>query len=229
MTKGIAGRRQAPRAVTEMARRLEDVRERFGVPSLRAFHAQLDVGWKEGDGRVSYEAVRNYHYERDAPVAYLARVAEVFGVRLPYLVAGDGPMTEEEERAHAAEPPTSWSWPWEDVHVGVTGGFGEGADWVLGIDGDRVGARGAIIAKTARILSFSPAGKAMVPSHKSLGIRGAARVVGMALRGPLDALEIDPARPIPDDVYDDYVVNVCSALRRLVDHPNKEAPDGEEA
>ena len=99
MPKGIAGRRAAPKPVTAMARRLEAVRERFGVPSMRAFHARLAEGW-EGDDVVSYEAVRNYHYDRAAPAAYLARVAAVFpGVRLLYLVAGEEPMLEEEEQA----------------------------------------------------------------------------------------------------------------------------------
>lgn len=111
MTKGIGGRRPAPKPVSQMARRLEAVRERFGVPSLRAFHARLVDGW-EGPEVVSYEAVRNYHYDRDAPVAYLARVAAVFpGVRLAYLVSGQEPMMEEEQqwaesREAATQKPT---------------------------------------------------------------------------------------------------------------------------
>lgn len=78
--------------------RLEDVRALFGIPSLKAFWAQLCEGWQEKEA-VSYEAVRNYHYNRDAPASYLARVSEVFGVSLKWLVTGEGevfPRPQEE-------------------------------------------------------------------------------------------------------------------------------------
>lgn len=76
-----------------ISKRLERVRTRFGIKSKRAFHRALKEGW---DDPVSYEALRNYHYDREPPPSYLARVAEAFDIRLAYLVAGDGPMTEGE-------------------------------------------------------------------------------------------------------------------------------------
>ena len=112
------GRGGGPEPINEMAKRLEAVRERFGVPSMRAFHAKLDDGWSKEDGRVSYEAVRNYHYDRDAPASYLARVAKVFeGVRLEYLVSGDGPMTKEEEltKEEATRETLASLGPWPSI------------------------------------------------------------------------------------------------------------------
>ena len=83
--------RPAPPAEMPSAKRLEDVRAWAGVPSLRGFWQQLAENWMEG--RVSYEAVRNYHYDREAPAAYLARVAKVFNVSLVWLITGDDHMT----------------------------------------------------------------------------------------------------------------------------------------
>jgi hypothetical protein len=60
------------------------------MPSLRSFWQRLREGWDDG---VSYEAVRGYHYDREPPAAYLARVAQVFGVRLEWLITGTGPQT----------------------------------------------------------------------------------------------------------------------------------------
>lgn len=69
---------------------------RFGVRSVRAFWQRVT----EGDGpKVSYEAARYYHFDREAPASYLARVAKVFGVRLDWLVTGEGEMTEAAEAA----------------------------------------------------------------------------------------------------------------------------------
>jgi len=83
----------APSPVIPEAKRLERVRERFGIPTLKEFHKRLTEGREYG---VSYEAVRNYHYDRKAPADYLGQVAKVFGVRLRWLVLGEGPMTPED-------------------------------------------------------------------------------------------------------------------------------------
>lgn len=77
-----------------ISRRLEDVRTHFQVQSLRKFHRQLAESWPKHES-VSYEAVRNYHYDRDAPASYLARVSSVFGVNLRWLVTGEGEMFEQ--------------------------------------------------------------------------------------------------------------------------------------
>ena len=99
--------------------RLERVRERFEVPSVRAFWVAIvglhtnEAGadaytWehskRRGYPRVSYEAARTYHYDRDPPVEYLVRVSGVYGVRLEWLAGFDqGEMTDGDERLRMAE------------------------------------------------------------------------------------------------------------------------------
>ena len=69
-----------------ISERLERVRAHMGYQSKRAFWQRLCEGWDEA---VSYEAVRNYHYDREPPPSYLARVVRVFPeVRLEWLVTG---------------------------------------------------------------------------------------------------------------------------------------------
>jgi hypothetical protein len=81
----------------ETARRLEEVRAHKGVLSLRSFWSLLKDGWTEEAGRVSYEAMRKYHHKSPPSVAYLKRVAEVFEVRIQYLVGMDDAMTADLE------------------------------------------------------------------------------------------------------------------------------------
>jgi hypothetical protein len=68
----------APQPIGAIARRLERVRTKEGFPTLRAFLSRLKEGWSGPASAVSYEAVRNYHFDREPPVTYLARVNEVF-------------------------------------------------------------------------------------------------------------------------------------------------------
>ena len=79
--------RQVRRATGEMSRRLEYVRTQFtGVPvSLAEFHRQLG-----GKDFVSYQTVQNYHFDRDASVEYLARVAQFYSVDFEWLATGNG-------------------------------------------------------------------------------------------------------------------------------------------
>ncbi len=72
-----------------ISERLERVRARFRYGSKRAFWQKVRDGW---DKKVSYEAVRTYHHDREPPPSYLARVGEVFGVRLEWLITGKGGM-----------------------------------------------------------------------------------------------------------------------------------------
>jgi transcriptional regulator with XRE-family HTH domain len=81
-----------PAAQHPISRRLRSVREDAGL-NLREFHQHVSAGV---DGRepfdVSESAVRNYDYDREPPASFLARVADVFGVRLEWLIAGRGEM-----------------------------------------------------------------------------------------------------------------------------------------
>jgi hypothetical protein len=68
-------------------RRLEEVRKAAGFDSLHAFWQRLT----SGDYHVSYEALRNYHFNRQPTLEYLAQVARAFGYRLEWLVYGEEP------------------------------------------------------------------------------------------------------------------------------------------
>ena len=69
------------------------MRRRTGERSLRAFWVRLVAeSGRPADEQVSYEAVRNYHYDREPTVKYLKTVARVFGVPLEWLATGKGPQ-----------------------------------------------------------------------------------------------------------------------------------------
>lgn len=73
------------------AKRLEYLRLHYldGMP-LAEFHRLLT---QTDDYRISYAGIRNYHTTRKAPVDYYAQVSRVFGIRLEWLLFGDGEMT----------------------------------------------------------------------------------------------------------------------------------------
>ncbi len=82
------------------AKRLEHLRLHYldGIP-LAEFHRLLT---KTDDYQISYAGVRNYHTTRKAPVDYYAQVSRVFGVRLEWLLFGDGEVTSAEAEAKEA-------------------------------------------------------------------------------------------------------------------------------
>jgi hypothetical protein len=90
------------------AERLELLRLRHleGM-SLAEFHRQL----VERDAyQISYAAVRNYHTTRKAPVDYYAQVSRVFGVRLEWLLFGEGEITPSLQiAADASKDPRDWT------------------------------------------------------------------------------------------------------------------------
>jgi hypothetical protein len=85
---------------TTQAGRLEQVREAVGAGNIRDFWKLL-MERAPGGYSISYEAVRNYHAGREAPVSYLVRVADAFGFRLEWLASGSGPRTQAEFNAAA--------------------------------------------------------------------------------------------------------------------------------
>jgi hypothetical protein len=82
------------------AKRLEHLRLHYldGIP-LAEFHRLLT---KTDEYRISYAGVRNYHTTRKAPVDYYAQVSRVFGVRLEWLLFGEGEVTVFEAEAKEA-------------------------------------------------------------------------------------------------------------------------------
>ena len=245
MTKRIAGRRQAPKPVTQMPQRLEAVRERAGIPSLRAFHKklvdgrkdedgrELVEGWKDEDGRVSYEAVRNYHYDREAPAAYLARVAKVFGVRLLYLVANDGAMTDEEEQAATDA---------DGVAMAVVAG---GSKHIVRSINEELGlkywqealelrdsvlkgwaGRGGLVLMTSRYMPSWVAPLATVRQRLKLD----PTQLGEVLVAPLRALGIDPAEMKRNrgEALNTYIISMVPVLMALAPELDRERTAAEE-
>ena len=87
------------------AKRLEHLRLHYldRMP-LAEFHRLLT---QTDDYQVSYAGVRNYHTTRKAPVDYYAQVSRVFGIRLDWLLFGEGEMTEPLAGAQKGESESS--------------------------------------------------------------------------------------------------------------------------
>jgi hypothetical protein len=83
----------ARQPIIPIAQRLEHVRAHMGFPSIRSFWQALREGWPDAP---SYEAVGGYHYNREAPAGYLARVADFSGFTLEWLINGREPMQDGE-------------------------------------------------------------------------------------------------------------------------------------
>ena len=85
--------RSSPRPTNPVARRLEYIRTREHIPSLKGFWKRL--GEDVGSG-ASYETVRAWHHDRTASVEYLTRVLQVFPwVSARWLLTGEGPRESE--------------------------------------------------------------------------------------------------------------------------------------
>lgn len=111
--------------ILESSKRLEEVRNRLGYTTLRDFWRVLTA---DGACQVSYEAVRNYHLNREAPAQYLAQVARVFGARLEWLVTGEGERFRAESEirgALAAASPVSSSRFQSGLHAALREEFPE--------------------------------------------------------------------------------------------------------
>lgn len=83
--------------------RLEQVRELLGFGTLKEFWRELT---SRSECSFTYEAVRNYHTGREAPADYYLCVSDAFGIRLRWLLTGEGaPRQADEfvrERMHSA-------------------------------------------------------------------------------------------------------------------------------
>lgn len=191
----------SPAPERPISRRLEDVRAHTGEPSIRAFHARLWEGWGREE-RLSYEAARKYHYDRDPPVAYLARVCEVFPeVRLEWLATGAGAMLEEDEEARVRFSPRVWH-RIEQAEDGFLGGLMVAGWWGL-----------PLTKEVRRRLSFL---RFLREGHQEGAREKAAEDVSRALVAPIEALGLDPWA-IPDrDAVLECMAGVAQALLGLL-------------
>ncbi|CAN5872093.1 hypothetical protein BH11GEM2_BH11GEM2_06660 [soil metagenome] len=219
--------RSSPAPRTASAKALEYVRAHERIPSLRGFWETL--GGKASG--VSYEAVRNYHYDRKAPMSYLLLVAKKFPrYSLEYLAGTSQLQTE----AHA---PSS-------VAVGMSGGNAnaleheeerrEDVHRMLYFILEAVG-----IPQAPVDVELWRSGNAQLPYWTAALAELRRRVwwnymvrldreqmhedrfqaeawIGKAIRSPLLALGLDPAR-MDDDAFADYVTALMPALLRAAD------------
>jgi len=191
--------------------RLESVRLRCGRPTLRDF-------WREitGDGefKVSYEAVRNYHTDRSPPVDYLVRVADRFGANLEWLATGRGSawpsdpgIRQSAEAVSKGESVEAFEGPIREVFWHYSSLPPLAVATVLKTcerlhrDADL---RARLVGKTA-------------PTPAYVG-----RFVGKALAGPLVNAVAGTVRTseLHQWQLESYVVGICQALQALIPNPN---------
>lgn len=237
--------RRAPAPKTETAKRLEYVRALSRLPSLRAFHAHLAKNWQKTDGSVSYEAVRNYHYDREPPAQYLARVAAVFGVPLTWLVTGEGqPTTAHDEAAAVSSGTVPLALDWQRERAGrllhtilqfmcVPQLGGEDVPywsspnshipyWVAPLGELRLRlVLGGSYAVHDPLGMPDPRGDLPGNTYLDPMIE---YDIARALKGPLEAFHVDAAQMEPDTLGD-YITMMIPALLAIAAEQRKQQPD----
>ncbi|MCG6954959.1 MAG: helix-turn-helix domain containing protein [Gemmatimonadetes bacterium] len=214
-----------------IAERLEHVRGRVRCSTLRDFWRELTL---DGAYQVSYEAIRNYHHDREPPVEYLVQVARVFGVDLQWLATGEGGA-------------------WGDTVNGNGAGNGNGAVNGNGHDtrpevaddvGDaRRGYEEGIREHLRRFDQLPPLAATVMlrtcdrlyrDAHLRTGLTGHAgptrayvgRFVGKAVAGPLVNAVAGTVKT--SDLHpwqlETYVLGICGALTALIPNPNWVGP-----
>lgn len=144
------------RPTNPISERLEHVRRRGGFATLKQFHAALIAPQVPGEPPfdVSYSATRNYHFDREPPASYLARVCVVFSINPTWLLLGLGDELIYRQRAvndlrHLAEA----------VNEALASVLGElpGLMRVMGTRGwRRLSAHAATLAYNAAVVALPP-------------------------------------------------------------------------
>ena len=161
------------------AKRLEYLRLNYlDEMPLAEFHRLLT---QTDDYRVSYAGIRNYHSTRKAPVDYYAQVSRVFGIRLEWLLFGEGEMTAALAEAQGAGT--------------------ESRDWIGSLPqvaptvwdpSDQV-AQAAFLDCMRRLDLARPGGRPLTPEQKD----NLARVLDTLVAGTLWILRGDREAPRP--------------------------------
>jgi len=95
-----------PSSRSAVADRLEYVRQKSGVATLTEFYQRVFGASYTGAYRPTYWAIRHYHSgQRKVDARYLARVAEVFGTPIPWLITGEGAPTTAVELSRPSSDP----------------------------------------------------------------------------------------------------------------------------
>ncbi len=198
-----------------MAERLEFVRKQVRCDTLRDFWRHLR---KDGEYEISYEAVRNYHNDRNPPVEYLNRVAKTFGVSLEWLATGQErpwPGDESLERTSA-----------EAAERARHGDFETALEEVFWHYRKLPALAQAVVLRTCDHLHRDAQVRARLmrktaPSRSYIG-----RFVGKALAGPLmnavaGTVKTGELHPWQ---MENYAIGICQGLSALVPNPNLGQP-----
>ena len=196
--------------LSTVSQRLEAVRTRSRLSTLRDFWRALT---EDGTFKISYEAVRNYHADRDPPVEYLVRVSDQFAVSLPWLATGRGhpwpgdPDIARASKAAKAAPREEFEQALREVFAQFTTLPSLAAATALETC-DRLHRDAEF---RSRLSGRTP------PTRSYVG-----RFVGKALAGPLVnavAGSVRSSELHPWQV-ESYVSGICQALTALIPNPN---------
>ena len=194
----------------DFARRLEYVRQAVQCQTLRDFWRRLIDG---GEYEISYEAVRNYHSDRDPPVEYLIRVSEVFGVSLEWLATGNAqPWPADSEVETAAR----------DVVEQRHHEFETALEEVFWQYRKLPPLAVAVVLKTCDRLFKDAEFRASIQGHTGPTKAYVGRFVGKALAGPLMNAVAGTVRTSDLHTWqvESYSVGICQALLALIPNPN---------
>lgn len=205
-----AARRTRSRTKAVSAR-LEQVRERVQCRTLRDFWREIT---QDGSYRVSYEAIRNYHSDRDPPVEYLVRVSEVFGADLRWLATGAGaPFPPDPSVGKIAESVNG---------DGRLSEFESAIGEVFWHYSKLPPLAAAVILKTCERLYRDAHYRAQLEGKSGPSRGYVGRFVGKALAGPLVNAVAGTVRTADLHVWqiESYVVGICQALVSLIPNPH---------
>jgi hypothetical protein len=200
------------------AERLEHVRRNVHCVTLRDFWRELTV---EGGYQISYEAVRNYHHDREPPVDYLVQVAKVFDADLHWLATGQGSAWAPSENGNGVSTEAEAE-PEDDAGRAYEAGM---RDHLRRYDQLPPLAVTVLLRTCDRFyrdaqLRARLKGKAG-PTRPYVG-----RFVGKAVAGPLVNAVAGTVRT--SDLHpwqiENYVLGVCGALSSLIPNPNWTSP-----
>lgn len=208
-SKGSGRGTRGPESVSD---RLEQVRSRVTVETLRDFWRALvdDTPYQ-----VSYEAVRNYHSDRDPPVGYLVRVAEVFGVDLHWLATGRGaPFPADLSVNRVADAAARDGSRMQEFEVGLSE--------VFRLYEKLPPLAAAMALKTCERLYRDAHFRARLDKKAGPSRTYVGRFVGKALAGPLVNAVAGTVRTSELHVWqiESYVLGICQALTALIPNPH---------
>jgi len=190
--------------------------------SIRSFQAAMEkhLQGTDVDGW-SYPSINEYLKGAVSPrLEFLEPAAAILGVRLAWLASGDGEPTEEEERAAQA---MAWAGP-SNRALDLAWDAATEAWPVLREAAGRHGSRSQFSEDIFRLYHALPFPGDVAEADLDESLRAVGFRFALALRGPLDALAIEPQR-LPPWALHRYVEGMGYLLRGLVAPPEQSSDE----